>query len=489
MKALNRSAFLGRCQIGRPACLALLLAPAAARAQAREVVLSTPLAASRAPRDTLPEFFRRISKMHIGGSLSLNWRNVGPRRPGFETQIQNEVYLADMYFGVDGPFLDGFPVKMEWHLPTGSRGQLQLNQLYFKYERVENLSLQFGKFIVPFGRYNELYKPDDYLTVTRPLLFASPDTLDLVVRPNSPRPPISSGYTDIGARASYHPPSLHPVMPAEVTVFVVNGIGESTNRQRTFPDPENLGIRAPPTTGVNPDFGHRNNNLADNNNPKSIGGRMVFGAGEVRKPWPFPEETGDLRGVSVGLSALGGLYDLEAYLEQQVYSIDASFDYKGYGFSGEYLYSANHFRSPLATPSGSNLVLPIHQLRDREHIYGYFVQTSFPVLRKPGLGKRVTGVLVFNQAYRRGPLLDFFLNYVDTDGSTIPSLTAIRPDSLRVTRRIDKYTYALNWMLTDHFFLKAEYSYWTMGRSTIRTLNSVGTTDIYQSAFSMVASF
>src|SRR4051794_17276027 len=31
------------------------------------------------------DMLRRLSRMHIGGSLSLNWRNVGPRKPGFET--------------------------------------------------------------------------------------------------------------------------------------------------------------------------------------------------------------------------------------------------------------------------------------------------------------------------------------------------------------------------------------------------------------------
>src|SRR5688500_2268453 len=36
-----------------------------------------------------------LSGWRLGGSLSVNWRNVGPREPGFETQIQNEVYLAD----------------------------------------------------------------------------------------------------------------------------------------------------------------------------------------------------------------------------------------------------------------------------------------------------------------------------------------------------------------------------------------------------------
>src|SRR4051812_19357098 len=188
---------------------ALLLAPSRAVAISPQpqppasvpAAVGTPLGG--AGQDVV-DMLRRLSRMHVEGSLSLNWRNVGPRKPGFETQIQDEVYLADMYFGADGPFVDQVPFQIEFHLPTAGQGRIELNQLNFQYNRIDNATLQFGKFLIPFGRYNELYRPDQFLTVTRPLLFASPDSLDLVVRLNSPRPPLTSGYTDIGARASYY---------------------------------------------------------------------------------------------------------------------------------------------------------------------------------------------------------------------------------------------------------------------------------------------
>ncbi|MCI0635223.1 MAG: hypothetical protein L0206_15130, partial [Actinobacteria bacterium] len=281
MSRIHRISFAGLCQ---RALLVLLAALAAERASAAAV------------EETLgSDFLKRLSRMHVGASLSLNWRNVGPRKPGFETQIQNEVYLADMYFGFDGPFVDGVPFGIEFHLPTSGQGRMQLNQLYFKYERTRDLSLQFGKFLVPFARYNELYRPDQYLTVTRPLLYASPDSLDLVVRANSPRPVVSSGYTDIGARASYYPSFKHALIPAEATFFVVNGLGESNNRQRTFPNIDFLGIPAVPGNGSTIDFGHQNNNLADNNNHKTAGGRVVFALDDLRLPWPIPEGR-DLQG-------------------------------------------------------------------------------------------------------------------------------------------------------------------------------------------------
>src|SRR5581483_4609321 len=248
--------------------------------------------------------FAAMQAWSVSGSMSLNWRNVGPKKPQFETQIQNEVYLADMYFAFHGPTLDHVPFWMEFQMPTGAQGQPNLYQLYIQYDRFEDWTFQLGKFLVPFGRYNELYRPDQFLTVTRPLLYASPDSLDLVIRLNSPRPPVSLGYTDIGARVSYYPPINSVLIPDELTFFVVNGLSESTNRLRTFPNIDFLGIPNVPGNGTTIDFGHQNNNMADNNNNKAFGGRMVVSLGDLRFPWPIPAGASDLKGVNLGLSGM-----------------------------------------------------------------------------------------------------------------------------------------------------------------------------------------
>jgi hypothetical protein len=468
----------------RAALAALIFCGAAAKA-AEPTPLSRTL--TGAYGHETGEFLRRLSRMHVGGSLSLNWRNVGPRKPGFETQIQNEVYLADMYFGVDGAFIDGLPIQIELQIPTANQGAPRLNQLNFGYRRVDDWLFQFGKFLVPFARYNELYRPDQFLTITRPLLYASPDSLDLVVRLNSPRPPVSSGYTDIGARASYYPPSLHWWLPDEMTFFVVNGLGENNNRQRTFPNTDNLGIPGLPGNGAQIDFGHSNNNLADNNNAKSIGGRLVYSLGDVRFPWPIPEGASDLKGMSVGVSGMGGQYELEAQLKYEMYGLDVSFDYLGFNVSGEYLYGLNKFKDPLLTPAGA-VASPTQQVADTEINQGYFVQVAAPLIRHPRVGDRLTGILQFNQMFRRGPIQDLLLN-ATIDGVTYPSVNALRGDAGRATTSMEKYTAALNYQLSEHFALKGEYSYWTMGHASTRQVNSFGLVDIYQGAFSMVVGF
>lgn len=441
---------------------------------------------------SLTRALERLARVKLFGTASLNWRNVGPREPGFETQIQNQAYLADMYMGAEGPVTEDVPVRLEWNLPTAGRGAPRLSQAYVEYKGVRRILFQFGKFMVPFGRYNELYRPDQYLAVTRPLLYASPDSLDLVVRPNSPRPPVSYGYSDIGVRWSWYPVRVHPLVPSEATLFVVNGIGEQKNRLRTFPNPSNLGIPGPGTNGVSPDFGHENNNLADNNNAKSFGGRVVFALGDLRLPWPLPERSADLTGTHLGLSGMGGNYDLEGYLGYEMWSADWSFEYKGVSLSGEAMYSRSHFLTPRlaanSTPAAPALASTGTHSRQLEHLYGYFVQASFPLMRRPPAGRRVTGLLVYNEMYRRGPLLDFLLNFNDGT-TTFESMTALRSDAPFVTRQIRKYTAGLHWQLAEHFAAKFEYSYWVMGKSTIRSANSLGLNDIYQGAFSAVMGF
>ena len=453
-----------------------------------DVAVSTPAALSPG----VARAIEKLAKVKLFGAASLNWRNVGPREPGFETQIQNQVYLADMYLGAAGPVTEDVPITVEWNLPTAGRGAPRLSQAYAEYNGVRRIKFQLGKFMVPFGRYNELYRPDQYLAVTRPLLYASPDSLDLVARPNSPRPPFSYGYSDIGLRWSWYPVRVHPLVPSETTLFVVNGVGEQKNRLRTFPNPSNLGIPGPGTSGVVPDFGHENNNLADNNNAKTFGGRVVFALGDLRLPWPAPEKAADLAGTHLGLSGMGGNYDLEGFLGYEMWSADWSFDYRGINLSGEVMYSKNHFLTPLLAP-GSTASSPVlmstgTHTRQVEHLYGYFIQASFPLMRRPPYGRRVTGLLVFNDMYRRGPLLDFLLNYNDGT-TTIESMTAYRAGAPFVTRRISKYTAGVHWQLAEHFAAKFEYSYWVMGKSTIRSATSLGLNDVYQGAFSLVLGF
>ena len=212
---------------------------------------------------------------------------------------------------------------------------------------------------------------------------------------------------------------------------------------------------------------------------------MVYALGSLNLPWPIPEGQGDFNGISLGLSAMGGQYNLEANANYHMVGADLGFEYQGIHFSGEYMYSFTHLFSPLeATPSSTTLKSPTELARDFEVHQGYYLQASFPILRHPRWGKRLSGVLVYNRMFRRGPLLDLLTNQT-VNGVTFPSVAAFNTDAPRITRTITKYTGAVNYQLSEYFTGKLDYSYWVMSRSSTLT----GVRDIYQLALSLVLSF
>ena len=55
----------------------------------------------------------------------------------------------------------------------------------------------------------------------------------------------------------------------------------------------------------------------------------------------------------LGLSGMGGQYDLEGQLIYQIYGADWSLEYEGISLSGEAMYSNNQFLNPLVVSTGS----------------------------------------------------------------------------------------------------------------------------------------
>jgi hypothetical protein len=138
----------------------------------------------------------------------------------------------------------------------------------------------------------------------------------------------------------------------------------------------------------------------------------------------------------------------------------------------------------VTAPGGSTLVSPTQLRTDFEEIYGYFVQATVPLWKKPRWGTRVRGIFVFNRLSRRGPELTLLQN-VTVGANTFDSIAAFDFTKGRFTTHINKFTCALNWQMTQHFATKLEYSYWAMGKASTFS----PTTDINQSAMSIVMAF
>ena len=377
---------------------------------------------------------------------------------------------------------------LEFQIPTASRGGISLYRFSAELLYHEKYKLELGKFLIPFGHYNELYRPDQFLTVTRPLLYASPDSLDIVSRLNSPHPPISAGYTDIGLKAGYYPKSEYFWIPTEITAYVVNGLGETPNRIRTFQNSNNLLVQGVGIGGTDIDFGHLNNNLADNNNNKAPGGRMVFALGDLKIPTILDGRKIELNGVRLGFSGMYGRYDLEEAITGQDYRIfgtDLIFQYKNCSFSAEYVDSRNDFRKAQADSAGMvDFTKSTQHLPSKTEINkGYYLQAVFPVWKNPPAGKKVLGILAFNRLERIAPELVFSKNSNPADGLPI---AAFSPSSPKLKTSMDKHTAGLNWQIADNFVMKAEYSYWKI---RVPPVHDSPQSSIYQSALSWVFSF
>ncbi|MBI4054889.1 MAG: hypothetical protein HY402_02010 [Elusimicrobia bacterium] len=408
----------------------------------------------------------------FSGSLSLNYRALGGRAA--EVEVENQLFLSDIFFGVGGPVLSGVPFFLEFS--TDSGGRPELYRFLFQYVRWNEFRLQLGKFLVPFGHYNELYRPDMFLTVTRPLLFASPASLDLVSRLNLPRPVFSSGYVDTGVSLEYIPKRNQWWWPARMAAYLVNGLAESPSQGRSFPNPQSLIVPPVPLSGVTVDFGHERNDLADNNDSKTVGTRVEFAIGDLRLPIPLPEGVEALEGVEVGFSAFGSRYDVEDQLDQQAFGADWNFQYGDLAFAGEFAYSPTDFRSPLDTSTTTFTTADL--LKNREDNYGFYVQMVFPLGSLLGAGDKLLGVVGLSQMWRRGPEMKL-LTDVTIDGEKFESVTAFSASGRKITERIRKLTAAANYRLTDHFILKMEWSLWAMDRFG----------DVNQGAISTVFSF
>ena len=427
------------------------------------------------------------NQLEPNGSLAINWRNIGPEKSGYEYHVQNQVYLSDVFLGTKKCLKDKIPLLVEFQIPTANQGKVILYRLSATFNYNKNLEFELGKFLVPFGHYNELYRSDHFLSLTRPLLYASPDSLDLVARPNLPRPPQSAGRTDLGLKASYFPKSQNKLVPSEITLCVVNGLGEINNRLRGRPYSRNFRISPPSIEGTDIDFGHLNNNLEDNNNLKEICSRIKFALGDLKMAHPISERKQlKLKGLSLSFSgAHSSTYALERGMTYGMIGTDLQFQYQKFSFVAEYIYSENQFSKArgdlnnIVNFSQNTNFLP----KEMEINNGYYLQGTVPIWKKMPLGERLLGIVAFNRLERRGPKLIYSAN--KNPDTKIPIL--IFPNKNKtITTSLEKYTFGLAAEINDNFLLKGEFSYWDLN---IPPVNGKKQKNNYQFGTSLVISF
>ncbi|MDO8430051.1 MAG: hypothetical protein Q7S73_01640 [bacterium] len=413
---------------------------------------------------------------NFNGSFALNFRINGPENQRNEFIIQNPIWII-AFFGWNWqyPAFDIGPthwenkIFAEFKIPPPENGHIVLYQLYSQLT-YENYEIKIGKFLVPFGYYNSLYKPDQFLTLTRPDIYADPSDLDFIShRLNGPRAILTPGYSDTGLNLSYNSESDKIYIPKILSIYVVNGLGEISDRSRTFPNSQMPGIPPPPIGGVDLDFGNTKNRLASHFNQKAFGGRMEFLLGDFKFSHPISEKKRiKLTGISLGLSGMhSGTYSLEPGLPYTILGTDLSFRYRRLSFTGEYVYGENKFRHAQADADGEiDFLQNTEQLPTKLEINrGLYLQGAFPIR------KQLLGIVSFGRLERRGPEMMFSSN---------TRHLAFAPSNKRINTSVNKYTFGLNYALTEDFDIKWEFSYWKI---------NLPVPNVYQWGVSFVRSF
>lgn len=392
------------------------------------------------------------------GNLTMNFRGIG-QRP-LEVEVENQLVLSDVFMRLEGPVLEGTPFLAEFSFDT--EGQPHLYRLAVKYLPVKRVAFELGRFLVPFGSFNELYRPDLYPLLTKPLLFATPG-LDYVSRVNHPHPVFSSGYTDTGLLVHYYPHAEPLWFPSSLSLFVVNGLGEGPNNGRP-PSTPHAFFAFSPVEGVDIDWGHERTFLLDNNDTKTFGGRIHYDFGDVTLPDPLRKSI-FIDGVSFGVSAMNGKYDIEDQLNYWAVGVDATARRNEYRFTTEWVTGPSDFRAEnILFVSTTTTLGQAEFIKDRYATTGGHVQIEFPFPEFP-LSLQTNAIVTLGQLVRRGPVL--------TKAGELSS------DQPNVHTQINKYSLGFNSVISPNFNFKFEFAYWDF--------NHFG--DIYQWIVGGVLSF
>ncbi len=404
----------------------------------------------------------------FGGEISTNYRGI--ESTPAEVEIENQLYISDVYFSLSKHLKKQFPFEMEF--TTDLDGKPVLNQFNLHNFTAEGLQITFGKFLVPFGHYNEIYKPSDFLSITRPLPYASPKSLDYVSRINYAHPIMASGFSSLGVLGTWlNPGPTRVYLPSRLDLYIINGLGENPLLGRGFPRAELLGVPNQ-QGGVFVDYGHERSSLADNNDSKTIGARVRFALGDLRAP--FFAEGKELKGAQLGFSAMGGKYDLEDLLDHYAFGAEFVFQLDRYHVTTEYLYSPQEYRVSQSTQTAdlNTSALPKH----RESLRGFYISNAF---RLPHwfYGQESFAYLGYSLMTRLGDQFEF---------DEVKKITYQPLNNPGVKKTMEKYTIGVRSKIEENFHFKVEYSLWDLNNPDTRIADGA---NIDQIAISGVITF
>jgi porin-like protein len=219
--------------------------------------------------------------LRIGGTGELlGWANVSGsmRQPIFAFNNSNAQFLlTHVHPNLTATLSPKALVYGEFCI-THPRVGPQPELAYAEYDHSDRLSFQVGRFLVPFGQWNQISNVFDHKSIAYPLMYLGHEEEDLVLQ-GGPRPIFSTGFSDMGLLA-YGSVWPRPSDQLWYGAYVCNGRFGGTDIEW-----EDLW-----------------NNYRDNNSNKAFGGRVVWSHGD---------------NLSIGGSYQTGKYDTTGKLGYQ----------------------------------------------------------------------------------------------------------------------------------------------------------------------------
>lgn len=451
-----------------------------------------------APNDTAasssaPTSHRRTdlepNEWRVKGNFSFYQRLEGPKFAGDETKLQHNMYkyLQLTFTGRPG----GIPVLAEFWIPpnTGSATP-ELRRLAMDLVGPGSSLLPsrhfiatLGLFHVPLGLQKDYSMGAENTLISGPLQWATHRNQDLILRLNSPRPLMGADYTDLGVKMILQDINIASQLALKELAFaVITGPKEANIRtNRAFVGPLTLQVQGPGAEGVWLDTeGNAPHPFSDNNNNKTVVGRMNLGVGEK---------------VEFGASALNGYYDLEAQLRNTIFTghliVTPAPDWK---FTGEAVASETGIKVPVMDAAGAvSLGTNAALLERMEKQRGYSLQIDFPVLRQlrlpaspwwaeRSLGK-LLGAFAFNRLTSDAPEFTFSSN---SNPNTSLPFRAMRADAGNIRTSITKFSGGLAWVVNPHFTIRYNRNHWILN---VPSVHGAPQSDIYDDIFSFTLRF
>lgn len=281
------------------------------------------------------------------------------------------------------------------------------------------LSLEAGRFLVPFGRFNLLSEVTTYPTVSRPMMFASHDQDLIIPAHHYPSPIFMTELSDMGVNFTGNKwfQEKHQLWYA---IWLGNGMYQEGFEGHAH----HGGSEEKAPTDIS--WLQEKRFSSDNNKDKTLGGRLV---------WSFKDT------VSVGSSYMFGKYDDHAELRYSAMGIDLNFRMGGIEFTSEYVTSPTEFSAYNAgiTPTATTIIEGDYTTT------GYYCQALYPLNKK----WEVVGMYDFLQ--KKGPELE----EEEYDEEEFHVLEEGAKDE---TTSMKKISLGINYSPTDSLKIKAEYA-------------------------------